>query len=110
MSLPIGMYANHGYSGNVALTVIPPPGAPFTATLSNSQVPLNGGAGSSTLNVSVPANAKPGSYSVVVQAKDAKGNTAQTTVTIASSGAPAPAAAAPPTRAPSGPAPRPRCR
>lgn len=104
MSLPIAMYASHGYSGSVTLTVIPPPGAPFSATLSNADVPLGSGSGSSTLNVSVPANAKPGSYPVVVQATDAKGNTAKTTVTIASSGAPAPAASAPPARAPSGPA------
>jgi len=104
MNLPIAMYASHGYSGSVALKVIPPPDAPFSATLSNADVPLNGGAGSSTLNVSVPANAKPGSYPVVVQATDANGNTAKTTVTIASSGTPAPAAATPTARAPAGPA------
>jgi outer membrane protein OmpA-like peptidoglycan-associated protein len=103
MTIPITMYASHGYSGNVSLKVIPPPGAPFPASLSNSDVPLNGGSGSANLHVSVLANAKPGSYPFVVQATDAKGNTAKTTVTIASSGAPAPAAT-PAARAPSGPA------
>lgn len=105
MTIPIDMYGSHGYSGSVSLSAIPSPDAPFSASLSSSAVPLTGGAGSVNLKVSVPANAKPGSYPVVVKATDGKGNTASTTVTIASSGAAAPApAAAAAARPASGPA------
>jgi outer membrane protein OmpA-like peptidoglycan-associated protein len=103
VNIPLGIYASHGYSGNVAIQVIPPPGVPWPATVSDANMPMNGGAGNFTLNVGVPADAKAGSYPFVVKATDAKGNSAQTTVNVASSGAPAPAATPAP-RAPSGPA------
>lgn len=103
ITIPIDMFGSHGYSGGVSLTTVPPSNAPFSVSLSNPNVALKGGAGSVNLKVGVPANAKPGSYNVVVKGTDAEGNTASTTVTIASVGAP-PAATAPAARPPSGPA------
>ncbi len=94
VTTPLTVLASHGFSGTVNLGVKAPPNAPWPTSLSNSKLPLNGASAQSNLNVSVPANAKPGSYPFVVTGSDAAGNTTSTTVTIASAGAQTPAPAA----------------
>jgi outer membrane protein OmpA-like peptidoglycan-associated protein len=100
MTIPLSIYASQGYSGAVSVTVVAPAGAPWPATVSNASVPLNGGKANLSMKVGVPASAKPGSYPFTVKATDANGKSATSTVTIASSGAPAAASAARPPVAP----------
>jgi len=93
LTVPIEMYASHGFSGSVKMSVKAPPG--WQASLSNARVPLSGTSAHDELHVNVPAAAKPGRYPVVVTAADNAGNSASATVTVASAGAqatPAPAA------------------
>jgi outer membrane protein OmpA-like peptidoglycan-associated protein len=92
LSVPVSMFASHGFSGSLNMSVKAPPG--WKASLAQSQVPLNGGSAQTSLNVSVPAGAKPGRYPVVITATDGAGNITSTAVSIASAGAaaaPAPA-------------------
>ncbi len=103
MTLPMSLYASHGFSGSVNLAVQAPANAPWPASLSKSQVPLNGGAAHFNLTVGVPGNAKPGSYPFVVKASDAAGHTASATVTLASAGTQTPAPAARPASVPATP-------
>jgi outer membrane protein OmpA-like peptidoglycan-associated protein len=93
MTIPLSVLASHGFSGAVNLAVKAPPNAPWSTSLSNSKVPLNGASAQSNLTVNVPANAKPGSYPFVVTGTDAAGDTTSASVTIASAGAQTPAPA-----------------
>jgi outer membrane protein OmpA-like peptidoglycan-associated protein len=92
LTVPVTLYPTHGFTGTLKMSVNAPPG--WQASLSNSQVPLNGQSGQTNLKVGIPANAAPGRYPVVVSASDNAGHTASTTVTFASAGAQATAAPA----------------
>jgi outer membrane protein OmpA-like peptidoglycan-associated protein len=87
VTVPLTVFASHGYSGSANLAVKAPPG--WQASLSQSKVALNGASAQTNLSVSVPADAKPGRYPVTVTATDSAGNSTSTTVSIASAGAPA---------------------
>jgi outer membrane protein OmpA-like peptidoglycan-associated protein len=85
VTAPVSIFASRGFSGSLKLAVKAPPG--WKASVSQSQVALSGGSAQTRLSVSVPADAKPGRYPVIVTAKDNTGNSASTTVWIASAGA-----------------------
>ncbi|HXM17173.1 MAG TPA: OmpA family protein [Candidatus Tumulicola sp.] len=74
--------ANQGYAGSVSLVAKAPAEAPWVTTLSKSQVELKGDTKPLTFSIDVPADARPGSYSFLVKGIDAKGQSAQATITL----------------------------
>jgi outer membrane protein OmpA-like peptidoglycan-associated protein len=74
--------ANLGYAGTVNLVAKPPAEAPWSTSLSASQVELNGDTKPLTFSIDVPADARPGSYTFLVTGSDAKGQSAQATIVV----------------------------
>lgn len=89
----VTVFASHGYKGVVNLALQPPANARWQASLSPTHVSLNGDTAKFTLTVSIPQNARLGSYPFVVKGADDAGESASATETLATS---AGAASAPP--------------
>jgi outer membrane protein OmpA-like peptidoglycan-associated protein len=78
------VYANLAYSGHVTLTAT----GGLPATVSPSSFDIAGGVQALTVNVNVPASAKPGAYSISVSGDTGNGRKSTATLLVTGTGAP----------------------
>jgi outer membrane protein OmpA-like peptidoglycan-associated protein len=72
------LLANQGWKGHITMTT----SGDFRAAVTPSSFDVNGTTQSLKIGVTIPANAKPGTYAVIVNADGGNGETAQATIQL----------------------------